>query len=121
MRPESELKEPQKEFQKAILLGSAEIVTAFHLAQDFRVMIEQRQSEKLDVWLTRAEQSRIVEFERFAVSLRADYAAVKAALSFSWSNGQVEGQVNRLKLIKRQMYGRASFGLLRRRVLGPPL
>ena len=71
--------------------------------------------------VTRAEQSRIVEFERFAVSLRADYLAVKAALSYPWSSGQVEGQVNRLKMIKRQMFGRASFGLLRRRVLGPPV
>lgn len=80
-------------------------------------MIEDRQSEKLDEWLQQAEGSQIVEFERFAVSLRTDYAAVKAALIYSWSNGQVEGQVNRLKLIKRQMYGRANFALLRKRVL----
>ena len=52
-----------------------------------------------------------------AVRLRLDYKAVEAALSLEWSNGQVEGQINRLKLIKRQMYGRASFELLRQRVL----
>jgi transposase len=121
VRPEGGLKETQKDFLKSILQGPKEIVTAVHLAQDFRVMIEQKQSEKLDDWLTRAEQSRIVEFVRFADSLRTDYQAVKAALSSPWSSGQVEGQVNRLKMIKRDMYGRASFGLLRRRVLGPPV
>jgi transposase len=119
--PDEGLKETQKDFLNAILQGSNEIITAIYLAQDFRVLIEQRQSDKLDDWLKRAEQSHVVEFERFAKSLRADYAAVKAALSYSWSNGQVEGQVNRLKMIKRQMYGRANFGLLRRRVLGPPV
>ena len=54
----------------------------------------------------------------FVQGLRRDYAAVKAALTVEWSNGQTEGQVNRLKLIKRQMYGRANFDLLRLRVLG---
>jgi len=58
------------------------------------------------------------EFEHSAKSLRSDYQAVQAALILPWSNGQVEGQVNRLKLIKRQMYGRAKFDLLRQRVIG---
>jgi transposase len=89
IRPQTELKEPQKEFHKAMLQGSTEIVTAIQLAQDFRVMIEQKQSDKLDDWLTLAEQSQVVEFERFAESLRADYAAVKAALSYSWSNDHI--------------------------------
>ena len=82
-------------------------------------MISNRQHDYLDEWLVQAESSQIVEFVRFAASLRSDYKAIKAALTYSWSNGQVEGQVNRLKLIKRQMYGRAGFMLLRRRVLGP--
>ena len=55
--------------------------------------------------------------KNFASGLQQDYDAVKAAVSLKWSNGQVEGQVNRLKTIKRQMYGRVSFQLLRRRVL----
>jgi transposase len=74
----------------------------------------------LDSWLAQAEAAGIVEFKRFAQSLRSDYRAVQAALQFSWSNGQTEGQVNRLKLLKRQMYGRAKFDLLRKRVLGLP-
>jgi transposase len=55
--------------------------------------------------------------KRFAKGIKEDFDAVRNALSFEWSQGQVEGQVNRLKLIKRQMYGRANFDLLRKRVL----
>jgi transposase len=118
LRPENSLREQQKAFRKALCEGSAIVSKACSLAQSFREMIESRKSEKLDEWLQQVEASEIVEFERFAASLRDDYAAVKAALIYSWSNGQVEGQVTRLKLIKREMYGRASFGLLRKRVLG---
>ena len=57
------------------------------------------------------------ELRTFATGLKSDYDAVKAGLTTTWSNGQLEGQVNRLKLIKRQMYGRAKFDLLRQRVL----
>ena len=117
LRLENNLREQQKAFRQALCEVSEVASRACRLAQSFREMIEDRQSEKLDEWLQQAEGSQIVEFERFAVSLRTDYAAVKAALIYSWSNGQVEGQVNRLKLIKRQMYGRANFGLLRKRVL----
>jgi transposase len=59
-------------------------------------------------------------FQTFATGLRQDYAAVRAAIETHWSNGQTEGQINRLKFIKRQMYGRAKFDLLRLRVLAPP-
>jgi transposase len=90
------------------------------LAQEFGKLIRQRQGEKLEEWLHRAEASVIVELNHFATGLRGDYQAVKAALSYEWSQGQVEGQVNRLKFIKRQGYGRANFDLLRKRVLGPP-
>jgi len=61
--------------------------------------------------------SGIQELDRFAAGLLADEAAVRAGLTMAWSNGQTEGQVNRPKLLKRQMYGRANFDLLRRRVL----
>ena len=59
----------------------------------------------------------MAEIENFGRALRRDYEAVAAALKYEWSSGQVEGQINRLKLIKRQMYGRASFDLLRQRLL----
>lgn len=65
-------------------------------------------------WLAAAGES---ELKSFAAGIRRDYDAVLAALLFQWSNGQVEGQVNRVKLVKRSMYGRAGFALLRKRVL----
>jgi transposase len=67
--------------------------------------------------LTQAEHSSLPEFKKLAKGIRQDYAAVKAALSSQWSNGQVEAQVNCLKLQKRIVFGRANFDLLRLRVL----
>lgn len=94
---------------------------AQELTQSFREMLRDRKAGRFDAWLQDANDSTIPEFKRLAGSLKQDYDAVKAALSLEWSNGQVEGQVHRLKLVKRQMYGRANFDLLRRRVLGMPM
>jgi len=71
----------------------------------------------LDTWIARVRASEIADLQRFATGLLLDKAAVQAGLTLEWSNGQTEGQVNRLKTVKRQMYGRASFDLLRQRVL----
>jgi transposase len=92
---------------------------AHGLAQRFVQMIHDRDVQALDAWLAEATASAVPELQRFAGSLRRDYAAVSSALKLPWSNGQVEGQVNRLKLIKRQMFGRAKLALLRLRVLHP--
>jgi transposase len=116
-RPEEELSSQQVAFRQAVCQASAVVASASTLAQKFRKMVTERESGQFEGWLQQAEGSQVVEFERFAASLRSDFAAVQAALTYSWSNGQVEGQVNRLKLIKREMYGRASFSLLRKRVL----
>ena len=94
-----------------------ELASALGLAQDFAQLVRQRQSEALDLWLERAEQSQVAPFERFARSLKEDYDAVKAGVTLATSNGQVEGQINRLKMLKRQMYGRAGIKLLKRRFL----
>jgi transposase len=99
------------------LAQQTELASAIGLAQDFAQLVRQRQFEQFDPWLERAEQSQIAPFERFAQSLREDYDAVKAGVTLSTSNGQVEGQVNRLKMLKRQMYGRAGIELLERRFL----
>ena len=80
-------------------------------------MVRERQHEKLEHWLERAEASGERALRSFAGGVRRDYAAVEAALRLPYSNGPVEGQVNRLKFLKRQMYGRAKFDLLRKRVL----
>lgn len=94
-----------------------ELATAVKLAQDFTNFTRQRQPQQLDAWLKQAEDSQVAPFMRFARNLREDYDAVRAGVTLSTSNGPVEGQINRLKLLKRQMYGRASIGLLSRRFL----
>jgi transposase len=80
-------------------------------------LVRNRQSELLDAWMIEVEQSGISELKAFTRGIKQDWAAVNAALSQEWSTGQVEGQVHRLKLLKRQMYGRAKFDLLRAKVL----
>lgn len=80
-------------------------------------MLRNRSGEQLDGWLASVDQSGIRELEDFSAGLRRDIAAVRAGLTLSWSQGQVEGHIHRLKLLKRQMYGRCSFETLRRRVL----
>ena len=102
------------------LLQHPVVAKCHELAQQFTSMVRKRKSKKLPAWLKRCHASKISEFVTFADGLANDIAAVRAALELDWSNGQLEGQVNRLKLIKRQMYGRASFDLLRIRVLSKP-
>ena len=76
-----------------------------------------KKAAAFDTWLDEAQHSTITILQTFVHGLRLDYDAIKTAMTSIWSNGQVEGQVNKLKLNKRQMYGRASFDLLRKRVL----
>ena len=66
-------------------------------------MVCEREAQALDQWLLSCETASIPELANFAAGLRQDYSSVHAALSLPWSNGQTEGQVNRLKLIKRQL------------------
>jgi transposase len=106
----------QKAAQTALLEISSVAAQIYPLVQSFRRMISERQVEALDTWLEQAEASGIAELRRFATTLRSDYEAVRAALVYHWSNGPVEGHLHRLKLIKRHICGRASFGLLRSRV-----
>lgn len=80
-------------------------------------MLAEHCAQNLDDWLLQAKQSGIRELKSFAQGIRRDYAAVRAAFTSKWSNGQVEAQVNCLKLQKRIMFGRANFDLLRLRVL----
>jgi transposase len=84
------------------------------LAKAFSTMIKQGLADQLDAWISSAEEGG---FNGFARSLRQDREAVHAALTLPWSTGPVEGQINRLKVVKRTMYGRADFDLLRSRVM----
>lgn len=95
-----------------------EIATAQDLAGRFARLVRDGEEDDLKGWMREARESDLSEIVTFARGVRQDEAAVRAAISAPWSNGQVEGQVNRLKMLKRQMYGRANFDLLKRRMLG---
>lgn len=87
------------------------------LIHDFMALMHRKQATGISSWLERAQKSESGEMRWFARSLRREQAALEAAVSSPWSNGPVEGIVNKIKLIKRQMYGRASFETLRARIL----
>jgi transposase len=91
------------------------------LAMRFRGILRNRAIEKLDLWLDDAQHSGIYAIHRFARTLRRDVEAIKNAVTELWSNGQTEGQINRLKTLKRAMYARAGTELLRARMLPPHL
>jgi transposase len=114
-KPAADRTEEQAELLEQVKEQMLDIQPALQLVEEFIDLVRHRLSTALDDWLMRAAQ--IPALRCFVNGIRRDYAAVYAALSTQWSNGQVEGQVNRLKFIKRQGYGRAKFDLLRRRVL----
>jgi transposase len=111
----------QEKDQHAWILAArkldGELWQAVRLLRSFRAMVRQRRDAKFSWWLREAEQAQAKEMQQFAQRLREDEKCVQAALEMPWSNGVVEGHVHRLKLIKRAMYGRAGFALLRCRVL----
>lgn len=119
LRREAKLDDAQRHQLARLREHEGEIAEAITLAQDFANLVRQRQPDHLDTWLERAIASCLQPLESFAKGLREDYAAVKAGVTLSWSTGPVEGQINRLKMLKRQMYGRAHIDLLRQRVLLP--
>jgi len=100
-----------------LLAAAPEVQTALAMLEEFRRLVRERDGAAWAGWLHAAETSTVREVQSFAVRLRADKAAIEAALAHRWSSGQVEGQVTKTKLVKRQMYGRAKFDLLRKRVL----
>lgn len=99
------------------LVSHPQVALVHSLLRQFVTMVEGRQPARLAAWVQKMQASRVAILVNFANGLRQDFQAVQAAMTYPWSNGQTEGQVNRLKFIKRQMYGRANFDLLRLRVL----
>jgi len=95
----------------------AELAATRDLVRDFADMLCNRRGEHLEAWASQAETSPVSELRGFSKGLRRDWAAVTAGLTVPYSSGAVEGHVNRIKMIKRQMYGRAKPDLLRKRVL----
>jgi transposase len=93
------------------------VTKAVQLAQQLATMVRERQAATLELWLDEAAESEIKALRSLANELRGDLAAVQAALTVRWSNGRTEGSVNRLKCLKRQMYGRGKLDLLRLRLM----
>lgn len=102
---------------QAIVQASPTAHTLYQLAQEFLSLLRQRKGELLDAWLEKVKGSQIAELSRLVRSIERDKAAVLAGLTLPYNNGVVEGKINKLKLIKRMLFGRAEFPLLRQRVL----
>lgn len=114
-RPES--LDPHEQQVLTFIREVETINTTYDLVQRFLTMVRQRHAEQLDTWLEDCLTSAVPDLRTFAEGLKRESAAMKAALTYSYSNGPVEGQVNKLKYIKRSMYGREKFELLRQRFL----
>ena len=115
-RPEL-LKQQDKQLITQLMTQHPALAEAINLAQSFAQLVRTRQPSQLEEWLELAVDSKLSPLSRFAQSLREDYNAVKAGVTLATSNGPVEGHINRLKMLKRQMYGRAKIDLLERRFL----
>jgi transposase len=116
-RPTEEVSFEDQETLALLRSLHAEVDQAYELVQQFAHMLRTRTGEQIDTWLEHVRTSQIREFQGFVLSIERDKAAVVAGLTLPQSNGIVEGNINKLKLIKRMMYGRAAFPLLRQRVL----
>jgi transposase len=117
VRDPKKLDEMEREDLVAFCQASADLKKAYDLLQDFLAMVHKREGHRLDAWLVRVAESNLPELQSFAAGVQKDKEAVRAGLTWSINNGMVEGHVTKLKLIKRQGYGRAGFPLLRKRVL----
>ena len=117
VRPPDDLKADERTECQELCQASQELSTLYALVQSFGQIVRKREGHRLGDWMKQVAQSGISEVQRFVKGLERDKEAVLAGLTVIYSNGQVEGQVNKLKLLKRTMYGRAGFPLLRQRVL----
>ena len=117
MRREELLNAEQKEYLGRLCASDRALADARRLTQEFAKMVRNLEGEKLDGWLEEAAGCEASVIKKFAASQKKDLAAVRAGLTEEWSTGPVEGFITKLKLLKRQGYGRANFDLLRARAL----
>jgi transposase len=117
VKPRGQMTARQAANVDALKAGSAEFTTMRRLAMQFRGLLRSGAAESLDAWLTDARASGIYAMQRFAKTIRQDLEAIRNAVSEPWSNGQTEGQINKLKTLKRAMYGRAGVDLIRARMM----
>jgi transposase len=116
-KADKKLSDSEQSLLHALKEKSPDINIAFSLVQTLKAIMLNKQGHKLKKWIAKAMKCPIHELKAFAKGLLTDFSAVKNAFSLQWSNGQVEGQINKLKTVKRQMYGRANFNLLRKRII----
>ncbi len=109
VRNPADLDEREQGTLTAMCQASETARTIYQLVQDFRHILHAREGKKLDGWLEQVRASHIRELQSFVLGVERDKAAVVAGLTLPQSNGVVEGKVNKLKLIKRMMFGRAGF------------
>ena len=117
LRPPGQLDEVEHEVLARVLAEDTELATAYSLVQRFRRLIRDRDLEALNHWLTDAMASGLAPFMSVARGIRNDRVAVTAAFILPWSTGPVEGEIHKVKLLKRQGYGRAGLPLLRSKIL----
>ncbi len=117
LQPLTTLTATQQSMRQGLLESAPEVQQALAEILAFRRLVRERDATALEPWLKTAETSPVPEVRAFGASVQRDQAAVQAALDHAWSSGRVEGQVTKIKLVKRQMYGRGSVDLLKRRVL----
>ncbi|MFF5015100.1 transposase [Streptomyces sp. NPDC001165] len=115
-RPET-LTEPEQLQLKTVRTQRPEIDALTRHVRSFATILTGRQGERLPEWLDTVRQDDLPTLHTLAAGIDRDLDAVIAGLSLPWSSGAVEGHVNRIKMLKRQMFGRAGFQLLRKRVL----
>ncbi|WP_405803646.1 ISL3 family transposase [Streptomyces sp. NBC_00210] len=120
MRARDQLSTRETAQLEQVRLACPDITNACDLARVFTDLVRHRRGNMLGEWIRHAEKSDLPPLRSFAGSLRQDFDAVTAGLTLRWSSGVVEGHVCRVKLLKRSMYGRASFTLLRTRILTSP-
>jgi transposase len=117
IREQTSLTAEEQEELTLIRQASPTIETAYGLVQDFLTMVRKREGERLDTWIEAVQESAISELQSFVIGIHKDKDAVVAGLTLAYSNGPVEAQVHKLKLVKRSMFGRAKLPLLRQRLL----
>jgi transposase len=117
VKKEENLLSEEKQNLVTLLESSQEIAHLYRLLQCFLHMLRERKPELLNGWMKEARESAIQELVSFVNGIERDYEAVRAGLTHAWNQGPVEGTVNKIKTHKRLMYGRASFSLLRKKML----
>jgi transposase len=109
--------EQQEKQTLSLIRKSQQIEIVYGLVRQFVTLLKERNAQPLDTWLLDCQMSGVSDLATFAQGLKKEGVALHAAFTLEWSNGPVEGKINKLKYIKRSMYGRSGFSLLRHKVL----